>query len=87
MWYHLSELETALRWGLNVTILVNDNVIASADEPAKASSESNTESVYDLALAREAEGAKVEEPPEDVLRAIEGVATIAKLLRKLAEKK
>jgi acetolactate synthase-1/2/3 large subunit len=24
-WYHLSELETALRWGLNVTVLVNDN--------------------------------------------------------------
>ncbi len=25
LWYHLSEIETALRWGLNVVILVNDN--------------------------------------------------------------
>lgn len=25
LWYHLSELETAVRWGLNVVILVNNN--------------------------------------------------------------
>jgi acetolactate synthase-1/2/3 large subunit len=25
LWYHLSEIETALRWGLNVVVLVNDN--------------------------------------------------------------
>jgi acetolactate synthase-1/2/3 large subunit len=25
LWYHLGEIETAVRWGLNVVILVNDN--------------------------------------------------------------
>jgi acetolactate synthase-1/2/3 large subunit len=25
LWYHLSEIETAVRWGLNVVVLVNDN--------------------------------------------------------------
>ena len=25
LWYHLSEIETALRWGVNVVVIVNDN--------------------------------------------------------------
>ncbi len=25
LWYHLSEIETALRWGVKVVVVVNDN--------------------------------------------------------------
>jgi acetolactate synthase-1/2/3 large subunit len=77
LWYHLSELETASRWGIQVIVLVNNNSMLGQIAPftkraAKDHPEHNLDAAYryrETNFARIAEemgcfGIRVEEPGE-----------------------